>query len=78
MTQAVILVLNSNTTDTLIVLRIVFCPKGTVFNFSPMDKILDLSKLKAFADDKKNVTEKLKFVLGRVENTVGKRENAGY
>ena len=44
----------------------------------PNDKILDLSKLKAFADDKINVTEKLKFVLGRVENFVGKGENAGY
>ena len=31
---------------------------------------LDKSKLKAFADDKINVTEKLKFVLGRVENIV--------
>ena len=30
------------------------------------------SKLKAFADDKSNVAEKLEFVLGRVENIVGK------
>ena len=29
------------------------------------DKILDGSNLKAFADDKINVSEKLKFVLGR-------------
>ena len=29
-----------------------------------------------FADDKINVTEKLKFVLGKVENIVGKVENA--
>ena len=42
------------------------------------EKILDWSKLKAFADDKIKVTEKLKFALGRVENTVGKGENAGY
>ena len=35
-------------------------------------------KLKAFADDKINVTEKLKFVLGLEENNVGKGENAGY
>ena len=27
---------------------------------------------------KKNVTEKLKFVLGRIENIVGNEENAGY
>ena len=44
----------------------------------PHDKILDWSKWKAFADDKLNVTEKLKFVLGRLENIVGKGENAGY
>ena len=42
----------------------------------PNDKILDLSDLKAFADKKINVTEKLKFVLGRVEDIVGKGENA--
>ena len=33
--------------------------------------------MKAFADDEINVNEKLKFVLGRVENIVGKGENAG-
>ena len=44
----------------------------------PDDKILDWSKLKAFADDKINVAEKLDFVLGRIENIVGKGENAGY
>ena len=48
------------------------------FNSLPNDKIVDLSKLKAFADDKLNVTQKLKFPLGRVENFVGKGENAGY
>ena len=47
-------------------------------NSLPNSKILDWSKVKAFADDKINVTEKLKFVLGRVENMVGKGENAGY
>ena len=35
-------------------------------------------KLKAFADDKLNVAQKLKFALGRVENMMGKGENAGY
>ena len=35
------------------------------------------SKLKAFADDKINDYEQLKFGLGRVENIVGKEENAG-
>ena len=48
------------------------------FNALPNDKILDWSKLKAFADDKINVTEKLKFLLEMVENIVQKGENAGY
>ena len=30
------------------------------------------------ADDKMNVIERLKFALERVENIVGKGENAGY
>ena len=42
------------------------------------NKKFDRLKQKSFADDKINVTEKWKFVLGRVENTVGKGENAGY
>ena len=41
-------------------------------------KILDWSKLKTSANDKIKVTKKLKFGLGRVENTVGKGENAGH
>ena len=44
----------------------------------PNEKILDWSKLKAFADDKLNLTEKLIFVLGKVEKIVRKGENAGY
>ena len=47
-------------------------------NSLPNDKFLDRSKLKSFADDKINMIEKLKFVLGRVENIVGKGENAVY
>ena len=47
-------------------------------NSLPNDKILDWSTLKAFGDKKMNATEKLKFVLERVENIVGKGENAGY
>ena len=42
------------------------------------DKFLDWSKLKELADYKINATEKLKFVLGWVENSVGKGKNAGY
>ena len=48
------------------------------FNPSPNDNILDWSKLKALADDKLNVTHKLKFVSERIENILGKGENAGY
>ena len=47
------------------------------FKSLPNDKTLDWSKLKAFADNI-NVTVKLKFVLGRVENIVDKGENAGH
>ena len=43
------------------------------FNPLPDDKILDWSKLKAFADNKIGVTFKQKFSLGCVENIVGKR-----
>ena len=44
----------------------------------PNNKIVDWSNLKESADDKIYVTEKLKFVLGRVENIMGKGENAGH
>ena len=44
-------------------------------NSVPNNKMLNF---KAFADDKMIVTQKLKFVLGRLENMVGKGENAGY
>ena len=37
-----------------------------------------LVQLKAFVDDKFNVTQLLKSVSGRGENIVGKGENAGY
>ena len=47
-------------------------------NSLPNDKTLDCSKLKAFADDNTYVSKKVKFVLGRVENIMGKGENAGY
>ena len=46
-------------------------------NSLPNDNILDRSKLKTFADDKITVTENLKFVFERVENIMGKGENAG-
>ena len=52
------------------------CDNATL-NSLPNDKILDWSKLKAFADDKINVNKKkLKFDLLRIENILGKEENA--
>ena len=50
----------------------------TSVNSLPNDKILDWFKLKAFADDKINANVKLNFGTGRVQNIVGKGENAGY
>ena len=38
----------------------------------------ELVQIKGFADDNINVAEKLKFVFERVENFVGKGENASY
>ena len=52
--------------------------KVAQFNPSPDDKILGLPKLKAFADDKLNVTQNIKVVFHRLEYIVGKEENAGY
>ena len=64
------------------------CQKASshvLFSFSPNDNIIHESKLKAFADGKiyvaeklKYVAEKLKFVFGRVKNILGEGENAGY
>ena len=44
----------------------------------PDDKILDWSKLKAFADDNLNVAKMMISLYDRVEKIVGKGENAGY
>ena len=46
------------------------------FNSLPNAKILNLTKLKAFADDILNVTKMMISLYDRVENTVGKGENA--
>ena len=48
-----------------------------LFNLLPDDKILGLPKLKAFAEDKLNVTQNIGVVFHRIENIVGKEENAG-
>ena len=42
------------------------------FNPLPNDKFIDWSKSKALADSRINVTEKVQFDLGRVENIMGK------
>ena len=44
----------------------------------PNDKILEMTKLKAFADDKLNVAKMTISLFGRVENPMGKGENAGH
>ena len=44
----------------------------------PDDKILVLSKLKAFADDSFIVPQMVQFLFNRVVNIMGKEENAGY
>ena len=49
-----------------------------MMNSFPNIKILDWSKFEAFAGNKINVTQKLKFVLEMVENNVGEGENAGF
>ena len=52
--------------------------ESMAINSLPNDKILDQSKLKALALDTRNVNRKIKLVLGRVENILGKGKNAGY
>ena len=44
----------------------------------PNDSIVDSSRFKALEDEKLDMTQKLKFALGRVENILFKGENAGY
>ena len=51
---------------------------SSCFKSLSKDNILDLSKLKALADDNLYVYQISKFALGRIENIVGKGENAGY
>ena len=49
-----------------------------VFDSLPNDKVLDVTKLRAFADNKLNVAKRAISLSDGVENTVGKGENAGY
>ena len=48
------------------------------FNSLPNDKILDVTNLKAFADDKLEVAKTTIFSFDKIENNVGEGENAGY
>ena len=50
----------------------------SVFNPLPNDKILDMTNLKAFGEYKFSVAKMKISFFDRVENTVGKGENAGY
>ena len=47
------------------------------FNPFPEDRILPFSKLKLFADNNFIVAQTVQFFCDRVENIVGKGENAG-
>ena len=49
-----------------------------IINSLPNDKILDVSELKAFADDRINEAKMMISVFDRVKNIVGKGENAAY
>ena len=51
---------------------------AALVNALPDDKILGSPKLKALADDKSNITQNIKVMFHRIENIVGKEENAGY
>ena len=47
-------------------------------NSLPKDKILDWSKLKAFADENFKIAKTMISVCDRAENVVGIGENAGF
>ena len=60
------------------ILTLIDSGKNSCLTLSLSHKILDLTKLKAFADDKINVAKMMIPVFDRLENIVGKGENAGY
>ena len=53
-------------------------PKNSSFNRLPNKKIMNMTKFKAFAEDKLNVAEMIVYIYDRIENIVGKGENAGH
>ena len=54
------------------------CRKWRMIKPLPNDKILDMTKLKAFSNNKLDVGKMTISLFDRVENIVGKGENAGY
>ena len=54
--------------------RTLFKKKKCSVNSLPNSKILDWSKLNAFADTKTNMIETMKFFLEKIENNVGNGE----
>ena len=54
------------------------CVGNSTLTLCQKGKILEVTKLKAFADDKLNSAKMMISLFDRVENTVGKGENAGY
>ena len=48
------------------------------FNSLPNVKFFDITKLKACVDDKLNVAKMMISLFDRIEDTMGKGENAGY
>ena len=50
---------------------------GLCVNSLPNDKILDMTKVKAFADNEINEVQVMISVFDRVENIVEQGENAG-
>ena len=53
-------------------------PYGSRINSLPNNKILASSRLKTFAENKLKVCSNYEFIHNRIENSVGKGENAGY
>ena len=71
--------LGNQTQDLMIArLTIYLMTTDTTKNPLPHDKILSFSKLKACAEDNLNVAKTVQIFCNRVENVVGKGENAGY
>ena len=60
------------------VVKTKYKPKLKIIIFSEFFKYCYFNKYSRFQDNKIIVTQKLKFILGKVKNIVGKGENADY